>query len=155
MARKVAETYLYLDVLLHLLLERVLTPTSLILILLFFAEPTPPTGVMFEITGIDTAVVSWAASQSMCDGVIGNYSVRYQLSNDFGATVYTNETSITLRGLIPNAEYSVFVAAINSRGDVSLFSGETSFAVSMSTANPSGCSQGMYVQNNRTIVGEM
>ena len=107
---------------------------------------------MFEITGVDTAVVSWTASQSMCDGVIGNYSVRYQLSNDFGATVYTNETSITLRGLIPNAEYSVFVAAVNSRGDVSLFSGETSFAVSMSTANPSGCSQGMYVLYSCTII---
>ena len=92
---------------------------------------------MFEITGIDTAVVSWAASQSNCDGVIGNYSVRYQLSNDFGATVYTNETSITLSGLIPNAEYSVFVAAVNSRGDVSLLSVETPFTVNTpTTASP-------------------
>ena len=99
----------------------------------FFAEPKPPTGVMFQITGIDTAVVSWAASQSMCDGVIGNYSVTYQLSNGTSATVYTNETSITLRGLIPNAEYSVFVVAVNSRGDVSLLSVETPFTVSTPT----------------------
>ena len=109
---------------------------------------------MSDITGIDTTVVSWTASQSMCDGVIGNYSVRYQLRSVACAifTVFTNKTSITLRGLIPNAEYSVFVAAINSRGDVSLFSGETSFAVSMSTANPSGCSQGMYVLYSCTII---
>ena len=91
---------------------------------------------MFEITGIDTAVVSWAASQSMC-GVIGNYSVRYQLRNGTNATVYTNETSITLSGLIPNAEYSVFVAAVNSRGDVSLLSVETPFTVSTPTTPPS------------------
>ena len=109
---------------------------------------------MFEITGIDTAVVSWAASQSMCDGVIGNYSVRYQLRSVACAifTVFTSETSITLSSLIPNAEYSVFVAAINSRGDVSVFSGETSFAVSMPTANPSGSSQGMYVLYSCTII---
>ena len=107
-----------------------------IIVFEFFAEPTPPTGVMFEITGIDTAVVSWTASQSICDGVIGNYSVTYRLSNGTNATVYTNETSITLSGLIPNAEYSVFVAAFNSRGDVSLLSVETPFTVSTPTTPP-------------------
>ena len=72
----------------------------------------------------------------MCDDVVGNYSVRYQLRSGTCAytTVYTNRPSVTLRDLIPNAEYVVSVAAINSRGDMSAFSVEMSFTVSTPTA---------------------
>ena len=102
------------------------------LYVVYFAEPTPPTGMTFTVTGSDTAVVSWTASQSMCDDVVGNYSVRYRLRSGTCAytTVYTTKTSVTLRDLIPNAEYVVSVAAINSRGDMSAFSVETPFTVS-------------------------
>ena len=95
-------------------------------------EPKPPTGVTFTVTCIDSAMVSWTTSQSVCDDVVGNYSVRYQLRDGTGAntTVYTNRPSVTLRDLIPNAEYVVLVAAINSMGDMSVFSVETSFTVS-------------------------
>ena len=89
----------------------------------------------YTVTGSDTAVVSWTASQSMCDDVVGNYSVRYRLrSGTCGyTTVYTNRPSVTLRDLIPNAEYVVSVAGINSRGDMSAFSVEMSFTVSTPT----------------------
>ena len=102
------------------------------LYVVFSAEPKPPTGVTFTVTGSDTAVVSWTASQSMCDDVVGNYSVRYRLRDGSGAntTVYTNRPSVTLRDLIPNADYVVLVAAINSRGDTSAHSVELSFTVS-------------------------
>ena len=105
------------------------------LYVVFSTEPTPPKGVTFTIIGNDSAAVSWTASQSMCDDVVGNYSVRYQLRSGSGAntTVYTNRPSVTLRDLIPNAEYVVLVAAINSRGDMSAFSVETSFTVSTPT----------------------
>ena len=95
-------------------------------------EPKPPTGVTFTVTCIDSAVVSWTASQSMCDDVVGNYSVRYRLRDGTGAntTVYTNRPSVILRDLIPDAEYVVSVAAINSRGDMSALSVETPFTVS-------------------------
>ena len=99
-----------------------------------FAEPTPPTDVTTTITGTDSAVVSWTASQSKC-GAIANYSVTYQLTSGMScsATVYTTGTSLTLRGLIPNAEYSVEVSATNSRGGTSALSGETPFTVSTPT----------------------
>ena len=74
-----------------------------------------------EVTGCDSAVVSWMASQSMFDNVIGNYSVRYQLasgSNDL-TTVYTSSTNVTLEDLVPNAEYNVSVMGINSCGGTS------------------------------------
>ena len=93
-------------------------------ICLLFPEPRPPTDISFTVTGSDSAVASWMASQSLCDDVIGNYSVRYQLKsacNNY-TTVYTTETSVVLRGLVPNAEYTVSVAAINSMGDMSAFS---------------------------------
>ena len=95
-------------------------------------EPKPPTGVTFTVTCIDSAMVSWTASLSVCDDVVGNYSVRYQLRSGSGAytTVYTNRPNVTLRDLIPNAEYVVSVAAINSMGDMSAFSVETPFTVS-------------------------
>ena len=76
-------------------------------------------------TGNDTAVVFWESQQSMvCDVVIGNYSVRYQLRSGTGAytTVYTSSASVILQNLVPNAEYTVEVAGINSNGDMSAFS---------------------------------
>ena len=74
-------------------------------------------------TGCYTAVVSWAPRQTMCNVVIGNYSVRYQLNNNVGATttVYSSSTSVTLQDLVPNAEYIVEVAGINSAGVMSAF----------------------------------
>ena len=103
--------------------------------LCLFAEPNPPRDVTFTITGTDSAVVSWTASQSKC-GAIANYSVTYQLTSGMScsATVYTTGTSVTLRGLIPNVEYSVVVSATNSRGDTSELSGETPFTVSTTSA---------------------
>ena len=99
---------------------------------IFSAEPKPPAGVTFTVTGSDFAMVSWTASQSVCDDVVGNYSVRYRLRSGTGAytTVYTDRPSVTLRDLIPNAEYVVSVAAINSMGDMSALSVEMSFTVS-------------------------
>ena len=106
------------------------------LYVVFSAEPKPPAGVTITVTGSDSAMVSWTASQSMCDDVVGNYSVRYQLRDGTGAntTVYTNRPSVTLRDLIPNAEYVVLVAAINSMGDTSAHSVDMSFTVSTPTA---------------------
>ena len=88
------------------------------------------------VTGTDSAVVSWTASQSKC-GVIANYSVTYQLTScmSCSATVYTTGTSVTLQGLIPNAEYSVVVSATNSRGDTSELSVETPFTVNAPTGS--------------------
>ena len=87
--------------------------------------PVAPTGVSVDVTGSDTAVVSWNPSMSrMCDVVIGNYNVRYQLSNSNGdySTVNTSSTSVILQDLVPNAEYTVEVAGINSNGQMSPFS---------------------------------
>ena len=101
----------------------------------------PPTGVSVVITGTDTVVVSWNAQQSrMCDVVVGNYSVRYQLTNDTGSspsTVYTSSTSVTLHGLVPNAVYSVSVASITLGGDMSAFSATTPFTVTATAPPPS------------------
>ena len=96
--------------------------------------PDPPTGVSVDVTGSDTAVVSWNPSMSrMCDVVIGNYNVRYRMSNSNGAytTVNTSSTSVTLRDLVPNAEYTVEVAAINSNGQMSPFSEVAQFTVTV------------------------
>ena len=58
----------------------------------------------------------------MCGVVAGNYSVRYQLRSSGGyTTVYSSGTSVTLRGLVPNTEYDVSVAAISSAGVMSAF----------------------------------
>ena len=104
-----------------------------------FTGPQPPTGVSVDITVPNTAVVSWNAQQSrMCDVVVGNYSVRYQLTNDTGSTpitVYTSSTSVTLNGLVPNAVYSVSVATIASGRSTSEFSAATPFTVT-ATAMP-------------------
>ena len=97
-----------------------------------FTGPELPTGVSVVVTTMNSAVVSWDAQQSsMCNAVIGNYSVRYQLTDCAcsNATVYTASTSITLQGLVPNAEYSVSVAAIDSNGGMSVYSAVTQFTV--------------------------
>ena len=76
-----------------------------------------------DVTGCDSAVVTWMASMSMFDNTIGNYSVRYQLrSGSDGLTaLHESSTSVTLQGLAPNAEYNVSVAGINSCGGTSTF----------------------------------
>ena len=65
----------------------------------------------------------------MCGVVIGNYSVRYRLKNGGGnyTTVHSPTTSVTLQGLVPNTEYTVAVAAINSAGDIGSFTEPTQF----------------------------
>ena len=106
-----------------------------------FTGPQPPTGVSVHITGTDTAVVSWNAQQSrMCDVMVGNYSVKYQLNNGTGSsiTLYTSSTHITLNGLVPNAVYNVSVATIAlSGGGMSVFSATTTFTVTPIAALPS------------------
>ena len=94
------------------------------------AEPKSPTQVFISVTGTDSAVVFWTASQSKC-GLIANYSVTYQLGDGTGAiaTLYTTETSVILQGLVPKANYTVTVAAINTMGDMSVHSVESIFSV--------------------------
>ena len=102
----------------------------------FFTGPQPPAGVSVVVTGNDTAVVSWVNSMSrMCDIVIGNYSVRYRLRSGTGVstTVNTSSTNVTLQDLVPNAEYTVSVAAINSIGNMSAFSPMVQFNVTLSS----------------------
>ena len=94
------------------------------------------------ITGTDTAVVSWNAQQSrMCDSVVGNYSVRYQVTNDQCSPpiiVYTSSTSVTLNSLVPNVVYSVSVATIALDGaGMSAFSATTKFSVTSTAPPPS------------------
>ena len=97
--------------------------------------PDPPTGVSVDVTGSDTAVVSWNPSMSrMCDVVIGNYIVRYQISNGDYSTVNTSRTSVTLQDSVPNAEYTVEVAASNSNGQMSPFSALIQFTVTPAAA---------------------
>ena len=86
--------------------------------------PQPPMGISVVANGCNSANMSWTASVSrMCDAVIGNYSVRYQLMSGEGGyvTVSSSSTSVTLQGLDPNAEYTVSVAGINSCGGMSTF----------------------------------
>ena len=101
---------------------------------ILFAGPQPPAGVSVVVTGNDTAVVSWVPSR-MCDVVIGNYSVRYQLRSCACGytTVHTFSTSVTLQDLVPYADYNVSVAAINSNGDMSKFSALAQFTVTQTT----------------------
>ena len=67
----------------------------------------------------------------MCDAVIGNYSVRYQLtSGESGyVTVSTSNYRATLEDLVPNAEYNVEVASVNSNGVMSVYSAVTQLSV--------------------------
>ena len=104
--------------------------------------PQPPTGLTVVVTGGGTAAVSWESQQSMvCDVVIGNYSVRYQLRSSTvytpSTTLYTPNASVTLPGLACDADYTVSVAAINSKGEMSSFSAVVQFTVT-STAPPPG-----------------
>ena len=106
-----------------------------------FAEPKPPADVLLTAIGKDTAVVTWSASSSMCDNVVGNYSVRYRLTDTSASstftTVYTTTTSVVLQGLVPDAEYTVSVAAINAKGDISAYSvGDISAYCATTMANP-------------------
>ena len=101
--------------------------------------PDPPTGVFVDVTGSDTAVVSWNPSISqMCDVLIGNYSVRYRMCNSNGgySTLNTSSTSVILRDLVPNTEYTVEVAAINSNGQMSPFSALLQFTLWQFTVTP-------------------
>ena len=89
-------------------------------------------GVSVVASGCNSANMSWNASVSrMCDAVIGNYSVRYQLtSGESGyVTLSTSSTSATLEDLVPNAEYNVEVASINSNGVMSAYSAVTRLSV--------------------------
>ena len=84
------------------------------------ADPGPPSGVSATVTGCDSAEVTWMASMSMFGKSIMNYSVAYQRrSGGVLTTVNSLSTSATLQGLMPNAEYNVSVAGINSCGGTS------------------------------------
>ena len=102
---------------------------ALLLCCYFAAAPQPPTGVsVVDGAGCYTSVVAWTP-QPVCGFVVGNYSVRYQLRSGAGAstTVYATSTSVTLQDLVPNAEYTVSVAAINSAGELSAYTETTHF----------------------------
>ena len=102
---------------------------ALLLHCYFAAAPQTPTGVSVEDgAGCYTSVVSWTP-QPVCGVVVGNYSVRYQLRIGAGAstTVYATSTSVTLQDLVPNAEYTVSVATINSAGELSAYTETTHF----------------------------
>ena len=94
-----------------------------------YIGPEPPTDVSVAVMDNNTAVVYWTASWSrMCDAAIANYSVKYELKGTgYYTTVYTSSTIVALQGLVPNAEYSVSVAATNSIGNMSTFSAITKF----------------------------
>lgn len=101
-----------------------------------FAGSEFPNGVAVVITGNDTAVVLWTPATFMtCDFLIVEYSVKSWLTNGTGGytTVNTLGTNVVLRGLMPNAEYSVSVVAIDSNGDTSAFSASTLFNVTPAT----------------------
>ena len=101
------------------------------------AGPDPPTGVMVEANGCDSANMSWTpmcTQLRMCGVTIEGYSVRYHLSGT-GAytTVNTSSTSVTLQDLVPNAEYTMDVAAITSVGGMSAHSAETMLSITGNT----------------------
>ena len=99
-------------------------PVPLTPICCCFLGPDPPTDVSAVATA-DTAVVSWTSSFSgTCDQLATQYRIRYKLSTGSGVyhTVTTEGNIVVLLDLIPNAEYNVSVAAINSNGAMSNFS---------------------------------
>ena len=67
----------------------------------------------------------------MCDVVIVSYSVRYRLTGSSGGyeTVSTSSISVTLEGLIPNAEYDVEVATVDSNTVMSAYSAVTQLSM--------------------------
>ena len=94
--------------------------------------PQPPSGIMVTANGCNSAMVSWNASQSrMCDVVVVSYSVRYRLtgSSDGYDTVSTSNTSATLENLVPNAEYDVEVATVDSDTVMSAYSTVTQLSM--------------------------
>ena len=112
------------------------------------AGPDPPTGVMVEANGCSSALVAWTPTQSrMCDVRIEGYSVRYRLSNSTGgyATVNSSSASVTLQDLVPNAEYTMDVAAIYSNGEMSTYSAETSLTITGNTYTQGLCSAYIYI----------
>ena len=84
----------------------------------------PPTDIVAEATGCNSATVSWSAPTSrVCDGVISSYSVRYRLNSSTGGyTTMNTSTNVTLQGLTPNEVYTVEVAVITSVGGIGLYS---------------------------------
>ena len=104
-----------------------------------YSGPLSPTGVSSVASDSSTVVVSWnPAFSGMCDVFARDYTVRYRLYGCSGSstTVNISGTSVTLRGLVPNEEYGVEVAAINSNGDLSDFSTMSQFTVTPTTAAP-------------------
>ena len=96
-----------------------------------FLGPDPPNDVSAVATA-STVVVSWTRSFSRTgDQLATQYRVRYQLSTGSGGyhTVNTKGNIVVLLDLIPNAEYNVSVAAINSNGAMSNFSTMAQFQV--------------------------
>ena len=82
------------------------------------------------VAGCDSAEVTWMASMSMFDESIMNYIVTYQrTSGGVLATVNSPSTSATLQGLMPNAEYNVSVAGVNSCGGTSAFTTPFTFVL--------------------------
>ena len=87
---------------------------------------------MAAANGCNSAIVSWNAQQSrMCDVVIVSYSVRYRLTGSSGGyiNVSTSNTSATLENLVPNAEYDVEVATVNSNGQMGAHSAAIQFSM--------------------------
>ena len=94
--------------------------------------PQPPSGIIVTANGCNYAMVSWNAQQSrMCDAVIVSYHVRYRLtgSSDGYDTVSTSSTIATLGNLVPNAEYDVEVATVNSNAVMSTYSTVTQLSM--------------------------
>ena len=69
---------------------------------------------------------------------IENYNLQYGLNSDCGCytTVNISSATVTLQDLVPNADYTVEAAAINSNGDMSAFSEVTQFTVTPTTPAP-------------------
>ena len=91
-------------------------PKEMCIIYSLHTDPDPPTNVSVVAgTECSTADVSWSPSQVNYSAAIGNYSVRYRLRGSSGGytTVYSSNTSVTLQGLDPSANYDVEVAAID------------------------------------------
>ena len=87
---------------------------------------------MVVASGCNSAMVSWNAQQSrMCDVVIVSYSVRYRLTGSSGGydTVSTSSTSATLESLVPNADYDVEVATVDSNAVMSAYSTVTQLSM--------------------------
>ena len=93
----------------------------------------------------------------MCDVLSADkYSIRYRLSCSTGgyATVNTSSTSVTLRNLVPNSQYDVEVAAVNSNGAISDFSTVVQFmtpATAPSKIETSPCITHLYSHHHLAV----